>query len=108
MTKHTPGPWELIWEDGKYGVIGAQTEKKLVAIVGNNPDDGLNDIRKANAALIAAAPDMLAALEATEEYVQMLALWIDGSVALDVLENKYNHTQLLRQTAIAKAKGESE
>lgn len=57
---HTPGPWELIWEDGKHGVIGATTEKKLVAIVGNNPDDGRNDIRKANAELIARAPDMLA------------------------------------------------
>lgn len=69
MANFTPGPWELIWEDGKHGVIGASTEKKLVAIVGNNPDDDKNDIRKANATLIAAAPDLLAACEAARTVV---------------------------------------
>ena len=57
--QHTPGPWDLAWEDGKYGVIASAVGGKLVAVVGNNPNDGLNDIRKANAKLMASAPDML-------------------------------------------------
>lgn len=61
--KPTPGPWALAWEDGKHGVVGATTEGKLVAIVGNNPNDDKNDERRANAQLIANAPDMLAALQ---------------------------------------------
>lgn len=58
MSNSTPGPWSLAWEDGKYGVVGSTTEGKLVCLVGNNPDDGKNDERKANATLIAAAPTM--------------------------------------------------
>ena len=70
MSEHTPGPWELAWEDGKHGVIGQTTGGKLVAIVGNNPDDGRNDERKANARLIAAAPDLLAACEAVLKWAE--------------------------------------
>ena len=73
MTKHTPGPWELAWEDGKHGVVGATTEGKLlfvVGIVGNDEETAhRNDERKANARLCAAAPEMLEALE----YINMLA-----------------------------------
>jgi hypothetical protein len=38
-------------------------------LVGNNPNDDRNDIRKANATLIAAAPTLLAACEAARTVV---------------------------------------
>lgn len=59
----TPGPWALAWEDGKHGVVASSVEGKLVCIIGNmTPDDGLNDTRKANAELIARAPEMEATI----------------------------------------------
>ena len=87
---HTPGPWFLAWEDGKYGVVGSQCEGKLVCIVGNNPNDGRNDIRKANATLIAAAPDLLAACKAAIHVV-------------DSHESRIEWNLLIK--AIAKAEG---
>ena len=63
MSKHTSGPWELCWEDGKHGVVAEAADHKLVAIIGNNPNDDRNDERKANAQLVSAAPDMLGALK---------------------------------------------
>lgn len=63
LHRFTPGPWQLAWEDGKHGVVGSTTEGKLVCIVGNNPRDGKNDMRRANATLMAAAPDLLDACE---------------------------------------------
>jgi hypothetical protein len=88
--KSTPGPWALAWEDGKYGVIGSQCEGKLVCIVGNNPDDGKNDIRKANATLIAAAPDLLVACE----------------IAMQIIDpGEYPRSCKVISDAITKAKG---
>jgi hypothetical protein len=60
MADFIPGPWELAWEDGKHGVIADAAGGKFVCIVGN-ADDGLNDVRKANAQLISAAPELMEA-----------------------------------------------
>lgn len=65
QTNHTPGPWTVSNNSvfGNHGVI-----KPLVADLDGRFDD---DESKANAALIAAAPDLLVALQdllnATEE-----------------------------------------
>ena len=64
MAQHTPGPWSV----NKYGSIGAG-EHGTAPVVAHvepffaGPDTG------ANASLIAAAPDMLAALEAALVYL---------------------------------------
>lgn len=62
MSKHTPGPWE--WQDGEEALVGP---KHVVMLETNY---GLTfakypggEIEKANARLIAAAPDLLEALE---------------------------------------------
>lgn len=62
-TKHTPAPWEAATEDGKLGVIGATSKGKFIAIVGITGEQGMDAERKANARLIAAAPELLEALE---------------------------------------------
>lgn len=77
MADPTAGPWELAWEDGRYGVIAAATGKKLICVIGNNPDDGLNDIRRANAELMAQAPTMRDRInELSEDYLLLNAAYM--------------------------------
>ena len=61
-TSHTSGPWKL--ENSGELVIGNQ----VMGFVG--PDTASREELKANAALIAAAPDLLAALEKAVNIVQ--------------------------------------
>lgn len=62
MNKHTPGPWHVVANlvQGKRKPNG---DSRTVAMVGSSSEDD------ANARLIAAAPDLLAALEGLAEIV---------------------------------------
>ena len=79
MTKHTPGPWEVV----EWNVIFAG-DKRIAEVDVNNPNDDTD------AQLIAAAPDLLAALEAGVENDMPMREWLN-----------------MAKAAIAKAKGES-
>lgn len=58
-TTHTPGPWKQYqWEDKTYASVRGP-DGRCVADCGSRSDQ----IAQANARLIAAAPDLLAALE---------------------------------------------
>ena len=68
--KHTPGPWELTtanadtYKSLNYGVKGPEINGSLDFTICDMCDDGYDDeTQKANAHLIAAAPDLLEALE---------------------------------------------
>jgi len=96
MSQHTPGPW--VWSgkvlDSAHGRIfdHAKYEGMWFAAYDDERD-------KANAHLIAAAPDLLASLVEMEE---MLHGWMQDNTGLrelDVLERC--------ESAIAKAKGKS-
>ena len=80
--KHTPGPWEAAIQPGCHAVIASLSGgPKAVAIIGNNtPDDGNEPMRFANARLMAAAPEMLDALDGLAAQVRPLwaELDIDG------------------------------
>ena len=96
-TKHTPGPW--VWEHWQMGLT-AQNGTSVLAYYdyeGMSLHGKTEDEHEANAHLIAAAPDLLEALEA------IVATW-DGP--------KYNHFMAdnidLARAAIAKAKGQTE
>ena len=65
-TKHTPGPWKV---DEIYGLIMSE-ESEIAAVHGAS---GGPKEAKANAALIAAAPDLYAALEACLHDLAILA-----------------------------------
>lgn len=60
MSKHTPGPWYI---DAKT-IMVIRASDSLIAMTAGLPDDELTQQELANARLIAAAPDLLAALEA--------------------------------------------
>ena len=79
MSKHTPGPWEVLNEtevftglgaDSGDGVKSLPSDGWMIADCGDcvtfteiGPAELGRDLRKANARLIAAAPDLLQALE---------------------------------------------
>ena len=92
-TKHTPGPW--VW-DSHYDDLRPLWYSEMSQGCGYLSWDN-DETRDANAHLIAAAPDLLEALEA------IVATW-DGP--------KYNHFMAdnidLARAAIAKAKGQTE
>ena len=82
MSEHTPGPWSA--EDT---VIYGPSHLNIAEL---EPNDYIrNDEQRANARLIAAAPDLLAALDALVDATNTRSLAYDDAV-----------------TAIAKARGQ--
>ena len=92
QTKHTPGPWMV--EKGTLDVIA---KKHYDGMEINIRDIETNDREtiQANAALIAAAPDMLEALELVLRQLPT-ELTLDGEILRDDLKQ-----------LVAKARGES-
>ncbi len=65
MTTHTPGPWQLARPNWDYGTVEIETVQRGtdVPAQGNTIGYVYGDLDSATARLIAAAPDLLAALE---------------------------------------------
>ena len=96
MSAHTPGPWELDHgEDGDNFTIRADGEFVTRLTKSRYTDDRRDPEAYANAALIAAAPDLLAALRALMEP--------------SVMDNKDAriHARIAAMRAIARAEGRS-
>jgi hypothetical protein len=92
-TKHTPGPWAQVGTD-------VVTDNFLIAACGerNNP------VAKANARMIAAAPELLDALIAMQKAFDQLLPGI-GKIACQDYAN-INEAPIFAARAIAKAKGQ--
>lgn len=63
-TKHTPGPWAYKWNGSYYEVDIAHTDDRILSVAVMLYDENVvsltdTDENKANAILIAAAPEML-------------------------------------------------
>lgn len=88
MSKHTPGPWQVAayLNDGRIGIYDGDGYR-----VASVHDFNYREENKANAALIAAAPDMYRALE-------VIASTLD---ALDEMDN----LRSIARAAIRKATG---
>ena len=91
MSKHTPGPWRVVdsWNDY---MVESQNGEEIIWQDGPHNTPTINE---ANARLIAAAPDLLEALENLADYIDERA----GDNECRPLENA--------RAAIAKAKGEA-
>lgn len=112
MTKHTPGPWRVIEEDGdgkcqhtdkcKTWVLDSEERGNMALMQawysGNDPDV-FEEVR-ANARLIAAAPDLLDVLEKVTDPYRSLPDEVLEEVAPDWLAEAF--------AAVTKAKGESD
>ena len=119
--KHTPGPWVIDSDgDGKANAIVTSThlaslDDDICEVYGGNKDD--DDIRKANASLIAAAPDLLEALRKADALLKNASMGRErttlpaGNSFLDLLAG-YMHPDEINGAcdaviaAIAKATGE--
>ncbi len=99
MTKHTPAPWKVCpAQKGKLGGIEVATDKawlerELICMMPHGPEQAQAE---ANARLIAAAPELLAALEIIMESI----VW-QGGVTYKI---KDGNLEAARE-AIAKAQG---
>lgn len=95
MNKHTPGPWFITGTMTKYveARIGGGLIQEVASCGPTEADNGYGEQQAANARLIAAAPDLLEALEILVELAGT-GCNIDGTIAM-------------AKAAIAKAKGES-
>ena len=110
MNKHTPGPWRLEWWEYKgrpEPVLTVRTDADAVAQVMGLWRDGADDSdeRQANARLIAAAPDLLAALEESERVIRWAAQEAAGRVDKEKVGGWLYHADQAR-AAIRKAKGD--
>jgi len=105
---HTPGPWRAEWLDDNFGWItgtGAEGRMYLAEIV-TSDDEGMlapPDEQKANADLFAAAPDLLAACEELEAFLEVVKDSWTGDQCNDL--GLYDLQEILA-AAIAKARGE--
>lgn len=94
MNKHTPGPWFAVADKGQTIIRTSRSSAAFspLAIVKGDKRDTLKD-QEANARLMAAAPDLLEALE----------------YCLDCLGDEFalpSDCQSTARAAIAKARGE--
>ena len=103
MGKHTQGNWTVGCPEGRthYVMCGGHTEIAMLRCIPGHDESsyviGKHSERAANAALIAAAPDLLAALEAmTQAYQQHFDAM---PVAWQTFDN-------MAQEAIARARGQ--
>jgi hypothetical protein len=107
--QHTPGPWLRSKSGNTFQIVaGKDMNEEPNTLVANIPPIGYNcdyepcDETKANAHLIASAPDLLSALIALEKASRKV---LDTSATHDGLENC--KTLLEARVAIQKAKGEA-
>ena len=96
MSKHTPGPWRVVdsWNDY---MVESQNGEEIIWQDGPHQTPA---IKEANARLIAAAPDLLEALE------HMLHRAHPAYVGNDYMREKLIAARETARAAIAKAKGE--
>lgn len=96
MSAHTPGPWRREQNRrGQWEVFGAT--ESIVCRVAN----WTQPIDDANARLIAAGPDLIAALKATHQQLLVLS----GRATTDAWRTNVAQALLAAEAALAKAEG---
>jgi hypothetical protein len=61
--KHTPGPWVIDWNVSRLDVFSSDAATLIATLRRSTLSDGIGKTTIANARLIAAAPDLLEALQ---------------------------------------------
>lgn len=102
MTKHTPGPWKHSWQPRLSVIHGPNGEH--IADTGAWRDDEHPEMR-ANGDLLAAAPDLL---EALEDALKCFQISTDYEMSAAKATKFRCEMRKKARAAIAKAKGESQ
>ena len=71
---HTSGPWAVL-PDRPYEVLDRTASRIAIASAGEMPAGRADNVVEANARLIAAAPDLLAALNALAAWADHMGGW---------------------------------
>jgi len=71
--KHTPGPWVIDWNVSRLDVFSSDAATLVATLRRSTLSDGIDKTAISNARLIAAAPDLLEALEDCLRVVEFLA-----------------------------------
>lgn len=104
LNVHTPGPWMVLpW----FAPGGAEitTVQALNRTVADCP--GEDATSKANARLISAAPDLLAALEAVLPWLGKAVFYDIASLPVETSKEDLSSVLSMAGKAIAKARGET-
>jgi hypothetical protein len=72
MSKHTPGPWAIDWNVSRLDVFSADAATLVATIRRSALSAAIDDAAKADARLIAAAPELLAELRAARDYLSCI------------------------------------
>ena len=68
--KHTKGPWKYIGWDGQMEIRTEDNKETGIAFLGNTEDGAIPNAKtRANAHLIAAAPELLEALKRAKSFI---------------------------------------
>ncbi len=115
LTAHTPSPWTVTERIGNpcFGIraieflicAGTGNAFANVSLGGRGATDTTPAAVEANARLISASPDLLAALQATCADLADLSLCIDGGDSVETMRAVLEKNRARRNAAIAKAEG---
>lgn len=108
IAKHTPGPWEIA-EDDIHGQAVVRGEHTEIATCWHHCVGSLEIEMRANARLIAAAPDMLRALSILLEVYSKpdMRLCCDGQDCTCMGSTSHQEAEHFARAVIAQAKGEA-
>lgn len=111
VSKHTPGPWLVEMMDRETVRVRGPDAEHVAIVPADDTEERHGRIYefvsrtgRANAALIAAAPEMLAALKATRELVEMACAHVSFAPGG---ENWAERRLEMMEAAITKAEGSS-
>jgi len=110
MNKHTPGPWYFDEDDRAVGPVANRSIGvcSIMLADGDAARYHFGEQSIANANLIAAAPDLLEALEKMVEYAhQYSSRERTQAAAMEIDETPISNDVSEARAAIARAKGES-
>jgi len=100
MSKHTPGPWAIDWNVSRLDVFSGDAATLVASIRRSAISAGIDETARANARLIAAAPDLLDVAETIELGIKR------GYTPAELLDENSPIRDRIR-AAIAKATGEA-
>lgn len=107
-TKHTPGPWKAKtleeWVEGKGGLVVIDAPGKWLSLANAHIHRDSREEGEANARLIAAAPDLLEALEAMDALVESLWDSVPWGDTFNLDIRALNEVPGKARAAIAKAR----
>lgn len=105
MRTHTPGPWSTGHNVYGHSQLAVMNERSV--IVAEVTDWPKEDVAEANAALIAAAPELLAACEALGAFTRELLKLVSHEQIIDAkLQRRMLKVNDQAFNALAKARGE--